>query len=476
MRQRVFFGGALAALAAGATVAAILWAARSDTAIESAEPSSPEVESAPQLVKLSPAKIDAAGVRLAAASVRELQPARRAPGRIQYNESNHVAVRAPVAGVLTEVLVQPADVVIPGQPLAWLSSPEVGEARAEALRRESVLEIAQSVLQRDEEILAGVQDLISQLTDRAVPSDIDERLAGRSLGEFGETLLAAYSQLLLAEELYTQGQTVAPGAVSGSVQRQRRSDWEVAKARFHAAVETAKFETRRRRDESKLAADDARRRVDVSRQRLRLLTGDAEETASNDLSLLVVTAPIGGTVEERFFSRTEHVAASDSLFIIADPSALWVAAAVRENEWEALQLAPGAELTIEPTAIPGSRYTARVVYAGRNVDATSHAASIVAALEDSDDRLRPGMYAAVWLPLGPPINALAVAPSSVMQHEGQRFVFVAEDEHTFRRVNVETGQETQAWIEIRRGLAEGMQVVEQGAFELKSELLLERED
>ena len=81
MRQRVLFGVALAALAAGATVAAILWAGRSEEAIESVE--LPEAASAPQVVELSPAKLAATGLQLAHIGIQRLQPVRRAPGRIR---------------------------------------------------------------------------------------------------------------------------------------------------------------------------------------------------------------------------------------------------------------------------------------------------------------------------------------------------------------------------------------------------------
>jgi cobalt-zinc-cadmium efflux system membrane fusion protein len=99
----------------------------------------------------------------------------------------------------------------------------------------------------------------------------------------------------------------------------------------------------------------------------------------------------------------------------------------------------------------------------------------MAAFVNADGLLRPGMYATVSLPLAGPVQALAVPPAAVMQDEAKRFVFVAEGPQSFRRVEVETGLETEDWVEIRRGLSPGTQVVEQGAFLLKSELLLERE-
>jgi cobalt-zinc-cadmium efflux system membrane fusion protein len=62
-----------------------------------------------------------------------------------------------------------------------------------------------------------------------------------------------------------------------------------------------------------------------------------------------------------------------------------------------------------------------------------------------------------------------------MRHENSSFVFVADSAGSFHRVDVSIGIETPEWVEVSSGLKEGQKVVDQGAFALKSELLLERE-
>jgi cobalt-zinc-cadmium efflux system membrane fusion protein len=93
-------------------------------------------------------------------------------------------------------------------------------------------------------------------------------------------------------------------------------------------------------------------------------------------------------------------------------------------------------------------------------------------------------------------DVLTVPTRSVLQHEDRSFVFVADSDasngdasngdaatgdagngdNRFRRVDVETGDDGEDRIEIVAGLKAGDQVVTNGAFILKSELLLEGED
>jgi multidrug efflux pump subunit AcrA (membrane-fusion protein) len=84
------------------------------------------------------------------------------------------------------------------------------------------------------------------------------------------------------------------------------------------------------------------------------------------------------------------------------------------------------------------------------------------------------MFVWVALPQGRAREVLAVPAAAVMRHEGRAFVFVP-DADGFRRVDIDTGIESDDFVEVTRGLTAGQQVVDRGAFLLKSELLLEDE-
>ena len=185
---------------------------------------------------------------------------------------------------------------------------------------------------------------------------------------------------------------------------------------------------------------------------------------------------MAGTIERRGFSISERVQPSDELFILADTSTLWVVADVREQDWLAVGLQPGQTMTVHVPAMPDRQFTASVHFVGREVSEMSNAVSIVAEIDNHEGSLRPGLFVQATLSIGDAAPVLAVPSPAVVTHDQQTFVFVRENEHSFRRVFVETGREANDWIEIRSGLKDGDLVVFQGTFILKSELLLEAEE
>ena len=79
------------------------------------------------------------------------------PGRIVWDEDHTARISSPVAGHLTSVLVQTGSLVKAGQPLAYLSSPDIGSAQADAEKAKTDLAQAARIHSRDKELAdAGI--------------------------------------------------------------------------------------------------------------------------------------------------------------------------------------------------------------------------------------------------------------------------------------------------------------------------------
>jgi RND family efflux transporter MFP subunit len=191
---------------------------------------------------------------------------------------------------------------------------------------------------------------------------------------------------------------------------------------------------------------------------------------------LVLRSPLDGKVEDRFVSDGVQFVASQTLFALANTDTLWVSAQIYEREWAALAGGDVKELKVESPALPGYEVTAKVQFFGVGMSAETHAVPLVAELPNRESRLKPGMFAWVTVPLGPRREALVVPAGAVLRHEEETFVFVERQPGVYHKAVIAPGLATTEFVEALSGLRAGQKVVDQGAFYLKSEMLLEGEE
>ncbi len=449
-------------------------------------------------VQLTPDKLKATNIQLAAVERIQLRPESKVPGRLKYDDRRHVEVRSATGGIVTIVHVNPGDQVKAGDVLIEISSPEVGNARADVLQRAAELKLAVESRDWEKDICEGLAKLSQTIRDRKPIDSIKQEFKNVTLGKNREQLLSAYSDLLLSESLVSAARdSVKSGVVPGRLIAERTNSRDNAEAVLITALESLTYTTMVSRRHAEAAVEDAERRLRISRQSVLTLLGhsDADENRSKpasdttsvngienaaadseSLSLVQLRAPFAGTIERRNFSPSERVTAGDGLLTLADTATLWVAADLHEREWSALVLNPGDEILVEP-ATPGAEpLVAHVHFVGREVDPTTNAIPLVAVINNTNGQLRPGMFVRVVVPLAESREALTVPESSVLEHDGQTFVFTPDGDTSFHRVDFIPGLHVNGKVEVVSGLNVGQQVVSHGGFYLKSEMLLEGEE
>jgi cobalt-zinc-cadmium efflux system membrane fusion protein len=441
-------------------------------------------ESAPTSVTMPPEKVAAMNLSVAPVERRTMRRSVQAPGRLQYDDTRHVEIKTASAGVLVEVRVKPGDRVDSGAIVAVVSSPEVGTARADVLQHEADLKIAQELRDWKQATCDGLKQLDEAVRSGKPLEELRRDFQGIQIGAAREQILSAFGKYTLARSTVDSIQSAAEsGAIPQRTYQDALNGRDTAAAALDSVLEQLRFDSQQQCREAANAAADAERRLQVSRQHLRTLLGFVGELSKQEisvdpeanLSLVEVHAPFAGTIERKQFSASERVEQGDSLFVLADTSTLWISADLREREWEAARLLPGDTLKVTFPVFPTEEFQAKVYFVGREVDPGANALPLMAVIENPEGRLRPGLFAQIILPVGDSTSALAVPASALSEHLGQKFVFCPENETTFRRVTVQTGMLEADWAEVTEGLTEGTSVVTSGCFELKSELLLERE-
>jgi cobalt-zinc-cadmium efflux system membrane fusion protein len=252
------------------------------------------------------------------------------------------------------------------------------------------------------------------------------------------------------------------GAESRAALGQAGTDLELARANLRRQEElhASGIDTERTHQEAVAAVRRAEAEIEAARQRAGL-TGQ-----------LMLRSPIAGTVIERNATSGESVGLDSTLFTIADLSRVWVIGRVYERDVAGIRVGNHARLTLD--AHPGREWRAAIEYVSGAVEHDSRALPVRIALDNPDGSLRAGLFGALAIEVGGD-DALAVPPQAVQQLGERTVVFVHQkvgaDRERFATREVELGRSFDGLREVSAGLQAGDEVVHEGSFTLKSQLL-----
>ena len=159
--------------------------------------------------------------------------------------------------------------------------------------------------------------------------------------------------------------------------------------------------------------------------------------------------------------RPEQAAAP--LFVITDPSSLWLQ--LDASEADLGNLKPGEVFAIESKQYPGERFKGVIRHVADFVDPVSRTIKVRGEVANADRRLKGEMFVQGLVEL-PALPVLRVPAAAVFLLGNQRYVFVEEGPGRYRRQLVEAGGEREGWIAVQSGLKEGEKVVIEGNLHL----------
>lgn len=310
------------------------------------------------------------------------------PGRLAWNETRTSRVFSPVAGRVVALKVQPGDAVRMGQALAFISSPDFGQAQAEVRRARA-----------------------------------DFALAGKNQAR--------------AHELYEAGVIAL-------------KDLQAA----DADIERAQAERDRTLAREKLFG--ASQEVD---QQFRL------------------TAPVGGMVVESNINPGQEVRpdqaqpGTPALFVISDPSRLWVAIDVPESLAEMFR--PGMTVKVRTPSWVDTVFEAKIEHVAAFIDPNTHAVQVRATIDNRDRRLRAEMYVTAETTITRSA-ALRIPAAATLLIGDRYYAFVEESAGRYQRRPLQVEEAGFGTLRVTKGLAPGEKVVTEGALLLQQILAAKR--
>ncbi len=295
-----------------------------------------------------------------------------------------------------------------------------------------------------------VEDVYVEIGQQVETNTLLAVLHSSELGLAQSTYLKARAKLHVAAQAYTRAKLLVKEKVIGTAELQRR----------HA-------------DLISVQAD-----ANEARNRLVLLGVTEEEIQRLDRtrhirSHVPIVAPFAGRIINRNLTRGEVVETTETLFIIADLSEVWVLANIPEKDIGFIHSnhRPGGTPTeIRINAYPQEVFTGTVTYIADVLDPVTRTMQLRVEIPNPDGRLKPEMFAKIRLFSESKPDRLAVPESAVQRDEDSTFVFVKRNESEYEVREVQIGESNGTHVTILSGLNEGDSIVTSGAFVLKSEL------
>lgn len=294
-----------------------------------------------------------------------------------------------------------------------------------------------------------VADYGAEISAAEVLAWIDSPELGAAQAEYRQAL----STTRVREAEYERAQLLLEGqAISHGELLRREAEWETARAELESAIQTLHL--------------------------LGLSTGDIEalgSKASRPTTVYPVRAPIDGRVTERTASVGQVVAPDTKLFVVAELDSLWLMLQLFEKDLSSVSV--GSTVNLECESHPQDRFEGVIDFVADVVDPHSRTISARAVIDNSDGKLKPGMFVYARV-AGTGDNeaepaVLAVPVSAIARVDDRESVFVSREEGVFERREIQPGRRWSEWVEVLEGLDPGENIVVAGTFALNSEALKE---
>ncbi len=184
---------------------------------------------------------------------------------------------------------------------------------------------------------------------------------------------------------------------------------------------------------------------------------------------LEVKAPIDGVITERKSTAGQTITKDTPLYVISDPTDLWVLAQIKERDVG--QVKAGQDAVFSVLSYPDEKFGGRVALIGSSLDQQSRTLEVRIETRNEDGRLKPGMFADVEITTTVVSGALLIPDAAVQTMGDEPVVFVPLGESKFQKRGVKLGAREGSDVQVLSGLQEGEKVATEGSFILKSQML-----
>jgi cobalt-zinc-cadmium efflux system membrane fusion protein len=188
-----------------------------------------------------------------------------------------------------------------------------------------------------------------------------------------------------------------------------------------------------------------------------------------------LSAPIAGTVVEKNINpgqqlRDDAILANvpqayQPLFVISNPTKLWLSLDVTEDDQTKMQV--GQQLILHTRTYPDKEFHGVLEVIGQELDPTTRTLKVRASVDNSEHLLRAEMYVTAELS-NVPSGGVLIPSKATFRKDDKTYVFIERAPGDYERKEIKFGAENNGRIAVSDGLATGDRVVVEGALALES--------
>lgn len=212
--------------------------------------------------------------------------------------------------------------------------------------------------------------------------------------------------------------------------------------------------------------DVLRTRSGFSRAKTQLMRAEL------NLQNTVVLAPFDGFVSGIKVSQGQFVATGQLCMEFVDLSRILVEVGILEKETPYIKV--GTRARVKFSAFAKDTLYGNVTAISPTISTETKTAKAIIELPNPQYKIKPGMYASVWIEGAQFSNRLIVLKKAIVERDGRKIVFVAQKEPSGRELAkwhyVQTGEENEIEVEILEGLEEGDEAIIENNFTLSHDM------
>lgn len=326
-------------------------------------------------------------------------------GKIAVDEDRATQVYSPYAGRVIKLLAKPGDMVIAGQPLFVVESPDMVQAQNDFIGAISGLNKAHAAL--------NLAKLVEQQN-----KSLYETKAGplRDLQQAQATVLAAQNDVRAAQ--------IALEAVRNRLRIYGKRDEEIASFGETGAI-------------------------------------NPQMTIYSPIAGAVVQRRVGPGQYINTAASGPSPAANDATYVIGDLSTVWLVAYVRESEAPNVHVGEAMHFTV--LAFPNRVFTANIAYVATSFDAATRRLLVRATIDNSEGLLKPEMFASVTILTNEGDSSPAVPREAIIFDGKNAHVWVTREDRSVEQRQIKTGLSNGQMVQVLDGVKIGEKVVTKGS-------------